>query len=405
MKLKIFLIVVVCLLSGSLSSAQAQTKPCGCEDKEDLLNLLNWTDMAIQEYQFQLGLLEEMEKAENRTVIFSDDGYKKLWESVNGAIGAVRQKGYGITMNTNDCSISGMESQSLCVQEFHDILYHYLQKACMSTLPSREGKPGSYLEGMKMSQIIVQTILAYKSARNWVLRTLQSLPKGCRPNDWFGYVVYQKVKTDISVEARPPVSDPNGTGIGPSTNIQSSKDTYIGTVFVERGKAVNAKAYAAQKMDNTSNGSSRCRSFQEGFIERVSTGGLKFSAEKETKGIASFTLDVHPARKTYDLRVRFFPVDITGQRIAWGKGPGGGACSSKIYETNNAYTLTVRAGESEGHYVSDQKIDPSSPDHLQGSLAPVKPFLLNESEKVGNISYTKTYEIQFRWVLRRLPAR
>ena len=62
MKIKFLVIAVVWLFSGFLSAVQAQNQPCRCADREDLLNLLNTTQMAIQKFKFQLDLIAKQEK-------------------------------------------------------------------------------------------------------------------------------------------------------------------------------------------------------------------------------------------------------------------------------------------------------------------------------------------------------
>jgi hypothetical protein len=141
-------------------------------------------------------------------------------------------------------------------------------------------------------------------------------------------------------------------------------------------------------------------------VEREHAYRDEFFAEKETNGNASFTLDVHPAKGTYDLSVRFFPVDITGERSVWSKGAHGsiGTCINKPpIETSDTRILTVRMN-AEGHYISGEKIKPGSSNFLEGSEVGQPPEA-NESVKIGNVSYNKTYGIQFRWMLWRLPTR
>lgn len=65
MKIKIFVMAVVWLLTGVLS-AQSQSKPCGCGDKDDLVQRLMVVEAAIQEYMSQLESLKAKEKVEAR---------------------------------------------------------------------------------------------------------------------------------------------------------------------------------------------------------------------------------------------------------------------------------------------------------------------------------------------------
>jgi hypothetical protein len=62
MKFNIFVMAIVLLLAGFLSAQGQTNQPCGCEDKEEMLNFLNVTQMKIQEYKFQLDLITAQEK-------------------------------------------------------------------------------------------------------------------------------------------------------------------------------------------------------------------------------------------------------------------------------------------------------------------------------------------------------
>jgi hypothetical protein len=396
MKIKFFVIAVVLLMSGSLS-ARAQPRACSCADKVALLNLYNEAEMNITELEFQFKSIEEQEPEMGKTVMATEEQITKMYESISNALKLFPTSNYSEeSMDPVDCSLKTTNIPSDCVTLILKHTYEPIQKKCKE----RRSPNKPFYEGMDMKSYVWEIMTANYAMRDYILQMLKSLPKTCRPNGWFGYVAYQKIVTDESVRNTPPKGD-SRSGVGPSTIIQSQKDTYIGTVFVEGGKAVNVKAYASQSINNTSNGSSRCP-VVGGVIERASALSDKFSGEQEVAFIGYFDLDVNLAKGLYYLKFGFLPVKITGQRNLLSKGFHGG-CNNKMIETNNTQTLTVEVKA--GDIIIVRKIKPgSSPDFLEGSEVD-KPAEYNESVKMAGVTYTKTFEIQTRWMLRRLPTR
>lgn len=97
-------------------------------------------------------------------------------------------------MDENTCSYERLNNQSECMQYISKSRLDYLRKKCLETLVIR-GPQKSYLEGMPMIQIALAKLAAFLEEQKLILKMLNSLPKNCRPNNWFGYVVYQTVKT------------------------------------------------------------------------------------------------------------------------------------------------------------------------------------------------------------------
>ena len=409
MKLKTLVIVFVWLFWGSFSSAQAQTKPCGCADKEELLNYLNLTQAAIQESKFQLDLITKQERAEGKPVMFSDDGYKKFLETFQNALRAVHKKGVAranVTMNTGDCSLKTSETGNFCVQQAETIRTRIHQKVCMESLLERKAKTESYLDRMEMKQIVREAIAGWEAAQEFTLQMLKSLPKNCRPNGWFGYIVLQRVASGVTVITTPPRPIINGRGLNGGTAEDIQKWTYIGKILVEEGKAKSIRGSAVYSEDSVSTSSEQafCDSII-GSKTRSHTITFKNSAAGEAEGdvvaASQFTLlKVNPANQTYDLYARNFPrVNTTGQKVHWSKSTGG---CSKDQETNRTETYTSSSPES-GHSITE-KIKPGSSDYLEGSRV-VKPAEGNKSSTQGNTSMTITQELHLRWMLRRLPAK
>lgn len=75
MKVKLFVIAVVILLSSFLSAHGQTNQPCGCSDKKDLLDRLNVAELAIREYQEQIEVMKEQEKNEGNPLMMTQERY------------------------------------------------------------------------------------------------------------------------------------------------------------------------------------------------------------------------------------------------------------------------------------------------------------------------------------------
>jgi hypothetical protein len=396
MKLQIFVILVVGLFWGaSFSSAQPQGEPCKCADRDTLLNALNVSQAAIQELNSQLEYWNTWEAAHGKA-FYTDELDKALEESLEAVIGQVREGSGeefgGYQVNSVDCSIKERSGQNWCTREIEKSLIDVYKEACRKT----KNLPIDQNPYREVRQVVLHKISAYQAMQNFILSTLKSLPKTCRPNNWFGYVTYEKVQTENAVETMPKI---NGT------LARNSKVTYSGTLLVKEGKAARAKAWATDSWDlnDIKSFTEICKGKQ---VARVMTSNSKNFFEGETIGNATFTLkiDFHPAIKTYDLYVDFFPINIAGQNSRSDRLSNAADCPEKGYDTNNNVSLTKRV-QKEGHSVTGEKIDPDSPNYLEGRRV-VKPEPLNQAGvKEGNTTTTTTHEIQFRWALWRLPAK
>jgi len=394
MKLQIFVILVVGLFLGaSFSSAQVRNEPCKCADKDLLLDALNKSQAAIQELNFRLEYAKGWEAAHGRTV-YGEEFYEALAKDLGVVInqfGSGDEFG-GYQMKSSDCSIIEKSGQNRCAQEIEKSLIDVYKEAC------RKSKDFPIYQNLgEMRQVLLHQISAYQAMQNFVLNTLKSLPKTCRPNNWFGYVTYQKVQTEHSVETNAKIN---------LTATRNSKVTYLGTLLVDEGKAASASALATDGWDtNQISGytDNTCKGKQ---VPRVMTYYTKSFSKGETIGNATFTLkiDFHPAIKTYDLYVDFFPINIAGQNNTSNSLSAAADCNEKGYDKSDSFSFTKRV-QKEGHSVTEEKIDPDSPNFLEGRRV-VKPEPLNQAGvKEGNTTRTTTHEIQFRWALWRLPAK
>lgn len=403
MKFRIFIIAFVILLSNFLS-AQAQSKPCGCSDKKDLLNRLNVVEAAIQEYRVQIEVMKEQEKKEGKPLMLTKERYDILENSVNTAMNRVKApsaRSATAKSNGGNCDFKEINAPTDCLRESitrHEKVHH---RACLAIFQDTPAFPNeTYQTRMRLADFAQEEIFAYLEERKFILSQLQSSPKDCIPNNWFGYVVYQKVETTVLVKTLPPKNDTK-IGSNGGSDTKGTKITYIGTVLVEDGKAASAKAYAAYSFDQSYMGSFRDRCTSKNPIaDIVNTSGMNTFGDGENEGSAEFSLSFYLAKGSYDITARFFPVNVTGQTNSWSKSVGEAAGCRNKEDSKNA-PFTFRA-DKDGYSVTDEKIKSGFPDYLEGSKID-KPPLRNQSSQEGNTSGTQTFEIQMRWMLRRLP--
>ena len=406
MKLKALVIVAVWLFWGSFSSAQAQAKPCGCEQKEELLDLLNQTQMRIQELQFQVDLSLANVQADGKPIMATNERVNELDKELRNAAKSVANSYSDETLDAVNCSVTRTDTSSDCVELIRKHSFDVMQKECLASKGSR-GPNQPYYELMEMKSYMVHMMVAYHEMQKFILQMLQSLPKNCRPNGWFGYIVLDRVASGVTVITTPPRPIINGRGLNGGTAEDIQKWTYIGKVLVEEGKAKSIRGSAVYSETSVSASSEQafCDSIT-GSKTRSHTITFKTSAGGEAEGdvvaASQFTLlKVNPANQTYDLYARNFPrVNTTGQKVHWSKSTGG---CSKDQETNRTETFTSSSPES-GHSITNEKIKPGSSDYLEGSRV-VKPAEGNKSSTQGNTSMTITQELHLRWMLRRLPAK
>jgi len=401
-KMKFFVIALVWLMWGFLLSAQAQTKPCGCADKANLLKRLRIAEMAMQEYLTQIESLKKKAEADGKAVPYSDKAYSDLIGSEIDAWRRVTETSDNDSIGILDpytCSFKGLDDQSDCMQQISKSRLDFLRKRCLETLVLR-GPKKSYVEEMQMIDIALESLFAFQEEQKLILKMLNSLPKNCRPNDWFGYVVYQRVDTIVGNVTKPP-STRAALGYNGGTEAQSLKETYVGTILVEDGKAVS-RAYAAHSYSVVYTGSARVRcTSKEPIGTAVTTSNASRFLEGEANGNAEFSLDVYPGKRSYGISAYFFSVNMTGQMNFSTKTTAAGGCPSG--EKSNNGSITMRSGDKQsGYSVSDEKL--TSPDYLEGSRV-VKLLPLNKTTTEQNSTLTQTNEIQFRWMLRRLPAK
>lgn len=399
MKFRIFIIVVLGL--SSFLSSQAQTnEPCGCADKELLLDALNMSQMAIQELNFRLEHLQAWEATHDK-VFFSDKAKEELNEGLRAALDQVRKGNRddfgGYQMKVSDCSIKEKSGQNWCAREIEKSLIDIYQNACKET----KNVPIAQNPYRELRQVILQEISAYRAMQNFVLSVLNSLPKKCRPNNWFGYVVYQKIVTNISNRTIPGQSGPMTTGTLTTggNETQGSKNSYYGTILIEEGEASSADASAESSLKSSRIISGRiyCSKNKPNESQSETSGNNQLIAGS-SDGKADFSLKVYP--QEYSISMLFFGVPAEGQIGSFHNVAGG--CNN-IKPINNNRTISTVLSAPDRYSVKG-KINPKSPDLLEGSVSEAPPFG-NTTSTQGNTTTTQTYSIQVRWMLRRLSSK
>jgi len=408
MKLQIFAILVVGLFLGaSFSSAQVRNEPCKCADKDLLLDALNISQAAIQELNAQLEHLKGSEAAHGGA-LYNDKLDKELEEILRGATDQVR-KGSGdefggYQMNRGDCSIRE-SGQNWCAREIDRSLIDVYKKAC----EEKTNVPIEQNPYRELRQVILHKISAYQAMQNFILETLKSLPKTCRPNNWFGYIVLQRVFTSVDEEPLPPRprSGPYGAFSG-GTRTTNKKDIEIGTVFVREGKPTSIRASMTSTENGASGGSLEVNCGAAGWKTGTESNTFESFLKGENNGDVvpasnRIVLKVNPANQTYDVYTGVFPrVNLTGEKVSSAK-TAFTACRNDLDRPGKPEPFTSSASFAP-YSVTNEKIKPGSPDFLEGSRT-VKPPEFNRRYKQGNVTTTLTQEILFRWMLVRLPAK
>ena len=401
-----FIVAGAAFVFVGLLSVPGHSQSCGCADKKDLLNRLNLVEIAIQEYGFQIQGMKAKEKATGSPVRFTEEGYKNILQpAVNEAMKLVRDDAANPATgrtNSTDCSLDDISAATDCLREAvrkHEAVH---QAACSAVKSS--GFSGDYQKSMTLADFAQEEIYAYREERKYLLEKLNSLPQSCRPNDWFGFVVYQEVHTMTGEKTGPA----RGTGHKPGPGIVVSagrKDTtttskqYIGTVFVENGKQASARAFVAWELLASSFETGRVYCTPKKPDEQfVATTGDKQAVSGSATGTATLGLSVDPATGHYSISTKFFPVTSSGERT---------------YQTNNnacgnppkSYTTPLSGRqENASPYTIKGKLERSFPDYLIGSITE-KPPLLQSSQTTATGSMTITFEITARWMLRRLSLK
>jgi hypothetical protein len=397
MKASVFAIAAALLISGLTAKAQ---KPCGCADKQYLIDALKQNQMVRQELDFQMKLVIALEeKPGGKSIMPTAEGVKDLYTEITNAKKSVADGddtySSGETIDNVDCSVSRTDTFSDCKELIKKQLFDVIQKACLANKSSRgPGEP--YYAVMQMRSYLLQLMTAYQKQHEFILQMLGSLPRNCRPNNWFGYVFYRRVQTETSVLSKPRKTLDSKNAVGPSTGLRTEKNTYIGKISVEGGKAVSGKAYGAQKMDGT-NSFARVCPIVGGRLEQVSVANEKFFAEDEKAGYGSLAINVLSPH-SYRLDVVFSPVVLTGDITMWGNTVSG-KCTDERFEYNSTRRNLVDVKPGGPLSITEQN---ESPDFLEGNQDQVRP---TETFKSGDESVTKTEEIKLRWMLWRLPQK
>ncbi len=392
-------------------AANAQASPCSCADKQDLLNRLNLIEAAILEYREQIVGMTNREKIDGKPLMVTPELYKEiLQDRVNDALKRIKDpKARTGTAQTNggDCTLMHVTAPTACLRETltrHEAIH-------ISSCKAYEGAPGfhkTYQTRMRLIDFAREEITAYLEERAFILQQLKKLPTTCRPNNWFGFVEYQTLKRtesniiDVSI---PNLRRPSaGLTIKEGGNrSQKTERGYFGTILVEDGRAATARADAVATLDDVSRISGRvfCNYTKAPDVRVTDTTSDAVNLSGEGSGTASFKVTEAPAKNSYTINIKFFPVNIAGSRISTSSPPACKGGAPKTYASSptdviipSPYTIKGTITNKDFFSGSNSEL-PASGQHSNNNTTTSPTGSTSTS---SSISYT----IKTRWMLRRL---
>lgn len=401
MNLKTPIVIVLFMIAFSMSFIQtsAQAKPCSCADSRMLMSRLNEVDITIQELKARLET-PGPEEASDVPAYKSADG-EKLFESIKELQNAVQ-----LVVGTEEpafldpytCNVS-RSSADECIRSIEQPYFDFLVRECVR----RKNIKIPYYETLTVKQIAFMQMKAYEESRNAILKELRSLPPNCRPNNWFGYVVFQRIRTNSAVTNIPASTGSGKPSAGISistggTEISGSTNNYLGTIYVSDGRSENSRGFAAYNMESSKTISGRIYCSPKRPDETVvQTYGKSEHLRGDLFGKASFKFSIDPSGN-YLINMAFYNVPVTGQMKTTGTTAG---CGGK--PTSFANPLSSRI-DAPAPYSIRGKIDPASPNLIEGNNIE-HPTSGNSRSSSGNTTVTFSEEINVRWTLRRIPHR
>lgn len=377
----------------------AQAKPCGCAHARMLMSYLNEVDITMQELRAKWDTPWPVEASNGPA--YKDADWEELFDTIKDLqrsvqlVDAEAQQAY---LDPYTCKIE-RSSADACIKSIQQPYFDYIFRECN---PRRNIKV-PYYKSLTLKQFELIQLKAYDDSRNAILAALRSLPANCRPNNWFGYVVLQRVKTSSAVTkflATTGITKPSaGISISNGGNeTAGSKFNYLGTIYVSDGKSENSRGYAAYTMESSKVISGRVYCSPKRPDETVvQTSGKSEQLEGVLYGKASFRFSVDAAGN-YGMNMTFYPVPFTGQMKTIGTTAG---CDGKPTSFTNP--LSSRS-DAPAPFSVRGKIDMASPDLIEGNKVEHPPAG-NSSLTSANTTMIFSEEINVRWTLRRIPNR
>lgn len=183
-------------------SVSAQSGPCGCKDRDDLVNQLNKTNAALDAAEFYM----KSAKPTDMTDEIPDwpAGNKQTWkEIIDGAISQASYdvdnpsaQGMIIKVDGSTCEPS-ITAGTKCLKSIADKSAPLHKAVCL-----RISRSGGGLEVVNYLRSLSDALRA--EVRD-ILSRLQALPKSCGLDDWVGSIRYSFVRTDYHKNEKPGV--------------------------------------------------------------------------------------------------------------------------------------------------------------------------------------------------------
>lgn len=195
MKIKLFVIAVVWLMSGVLSSAQAQSQLCGCADAKHMLFRIKEANAAINEYKKQIQNYQAQGNSSGNPVRFTQEEYrnnlqpavKTVLTNVKSAEPPPSPLTAGAKTDPHSCSEPEISGGTPCLQEALRKHESHHSNSCSLKRPPRTNPVSDYRDAMTMVEVIEEEIVGYTLERAYLASELAKLPDKCKPPVWYLY--------------------------------------------------------------------------------------------------------------------------------------------------------------------------------------------------------------------------
>jgi len=185
------------------AALKAQTSPCSCKDKADLINQLNKTSAALNKLQQYLTTLKPTDMTDE--IPSSPMDNKLTWKQIIDA--AAYDAGYyvedtnagimAVMIDSVTCG-STISAGTPCLRSLAEKISKFRESDCR------------ILKNPKRSQIALNYVMSlsdtYRLEIAEIIKYLRALPKGCI-NDWFGLITYNETTTNNSTIGNTTVED------------------------------------------------------------------------------------------------------------------------------------------------------------------------------------------------------
>lgn len=186
MRIKFFVVAFVWLFSALLS-AQAQSKSCGCPDRDDMLYRIYEIKVLIAEYQNQIKtfqaantMFSQAEKAKLKAVLQNLANTTRA----NSKIPVSSDPAEAGT-DPHSCNVSIVNEGTSCLEEAILVHESFHSNVCHTNKPSAANPLSDYRDGKTMAEYVREEIDAYTVEMAFLRSELAKLPDSCKPPNWY----------------------------------------------------------------------------------------------------------------------------------------------------------------------------------------------------------------------------